>query len=347
MKLIDRIIEEVNNYIIKKRRYITEEIVENTIVPLFILKYLCDTHVYTYEEIVSLESINEKEIIICGDKVRFSIDTINKLLPLIQYENIYELVNEYINKKYRFGIDIFNNTEKKVCISYEYNNRCYDKYGNTTYITNNFCLFDKMITWFKFFDLVLDIHNEYITYEELDITKYNYLYINDFVPRYRFIKNSNDNFYGIIRKMINKNKELNIILHTDYKKISNINEGWYILDYLDKVILYDEVDTFLYFKNNDNDEVSIINYDGLKIKELDKLYEIINNNRRMKDVLTKTTIKNIKENHYRIGFRLYQNKLETDIRNINEIVDENTRLLSRLNNLNNDIAKEIDKLINR
>ena len=90
-----------------------------------------------------------------------------------------------------------------------------------------------------------------------------------------------------------------------------------------------------------------LDYDKSKIKSLDRLYEIIDNNRRMKDVLTKTTIKNIKENHFRIGFRLYQNKLVNDIRNINEIVDENTRLLSRLNSLNSDIAKEIDKLINR
>ena len=128
-----------------------------------------------------------------------------------------------------------------------------------------------------------------------------------------------------------------------------MNEAWYLLSYLNTVILYDEHDTFLIFKyKKGNDEnVSIINYDNVKNKSLEKLHEIINNNRRQKDILTKTTITDIRRNYYRIGFKLYQNKLTPDVININDIVEDNTRLIGKLSELNSKIELEINKLINR
>ena len=64
----------------------------------------------------------------------------------------------------------------------------------------------------------LNIKDEYITYNELDITKYNTLYIHDFLPKYRFIRNSNSDLYDLIRKMLSQNNDLNVVLHTSYKK---------------------------------------------------------------------------------------------------------------------------------
>jgi len=119
------------------------------------------------------------------------------------------------------------------------------------------------------------------------------------------------------------------------------------MKYMSKVLLFDEANTFVYYENKKDDKVSIINYNKDKINSLEKLNKIIEINRKQKDILVKTTIEDIKNNCYRIGFRLYQEASVDSTRNINEIVDENTRLIDRLARLNNEIEQEINKLINR
>jgi len=44
---------------------------------------------------------------------------------------------------------------------------------------------------------------------------------------------------------------------------------------------------------------------------------------------------------------LYQNEKIDDVKNINEIVDENTKLIEKLSRINQDIEQEINNLINR
>lgn len=344
--MLDNIIEEISKTVSKKRRYVTPVLIEMNLIPLLILKYLCDTKKYSYKELIQLENLENTEIFFEDSLIYFDDKKINKLLPLVEYEDITILVKEYL-KSLKVGINISNNNEKKVCISTGYTTNLYDITGNTTYVIDKFNNETKKMCWFKFFDKVLNIKNEYITYNDLNITKYNLLYIHDFVPKYRFIRNSNNDLYDLIKKMISENKDLNIILHTPYKKISNMNEAWYLLKYLNLVILYDEYDTFLIFKHKEDEFISIINYDNIKDKSISKLHTIIKNNRKQKDVLTKTTISDIRKNYYRIGFKLYQNKITPDISNINDIVSENTRLIDRLSDLNSQIEVEINKLINR
>ena len=343
--MLDSIYEEINRLLTKRRRYITTSLIEINLIPLFILKYLCDTGVYSYQEIVKLDSLENKKIYFEDSEVIFDDLKINKLLPLIEYEDITALVKEYLNTL-KMGIKIVNNNENKVCLSNGYTNNIYDITGKTTYITNK-ALNTRRITWFKFFDKVLNVTNKYITYEELNIKEYNLIYVHDFAPKYHFIRKSNNDLYNLIKNMLVENKELNVILHTTYKKISNMNEAWYLLKYLDTVVLYDNNDTFLYLKHKTDDNVSIINYDNIKGKSLSKLAEIMKNNRRQKDVLTKTKTSDIKDNYYRIGFKLYQNQITQDVRNINDIVAENTYLIKKLSDLNEEIEAEINKLINR
>ena len=344
--MLDNLYEEITKLASKRRKFVTPGVIETILIPLFILKYLCDNGLYSYEEIVKLDSLEKKEIKFEDNIIRFDEIKTNKLLPLIQYEDLTSLLTEYLNTL-KIGINIISDNEKKVCISTMYSLNLYDTKGNTVYITTKYSSGARQIVWFKFFDKVLNINNEYITYDELDITKYNKLYIHDFVPKYRFIRNSNNDIYDLIKQMLPRNKNLSIILHTPYRKISNMNEAWYLLRYLNTVILYDDYDTFLEFKHKDDDSVSIINYENVKNKSLTKLDEIIKNNRRQKDILTKTTIGDIRKNYYRIGFKLYQDKITPDIRNINDIVAENTRLVEELSDLDSQIEVEINKLINR
>lgn len=344
--MFNDVYEEMSKIVSKKRRVATPTLIELNLIPLFILKYLCDNNIYSYKEIVQLSSLENFEIKFEDYPIIFDDFKINKLLPLIQYDDITSLVKEYLNTL-NTGISIIDSNKKKVCISTGYATSMYDISGNTTYVTDKFGIEIRKLCWFKFFDKVLNVNNDYIEFKDLDITKYNKLYFYDFAPKYLFIRNSDNDLYDLMRKLLFRNRDLDIILHTSYKKISNMNNAWYLLKYLNVVVLYDEYNTFLRFRHKDNNEISIINYDKIKNKSISKLHEIIKNNRRQKDVLTKTTVDEIKKNHYRIGFRLYQDKLTRDVSNINDIVSENTRLVGRLSSLNSQIEIEINRLINR
>lgn len=76
--------------------------------------------------------------------------------------------------------------------------------------------------------------------------------------------------------------------------------------------------------------------------------EILKNvNRKQKDILVKITKQDIINNNYRIGFNLYQLEKTNKIKDINKIVDQNTRYLQRLNTLNQQVETQINKLLNR
>ena len=271
--MINNLNLEITKIINKKRKYIPQDVIESDLINLLILKYLCDTNIYTYKDIIKLNYIENREVKYESRTISFSEPEIKSLLPLIEYEDITSLVKDYLSAL-NIGINFIDSNEKKVCISADYTTNLYDPTGNTTYIINGFKQNIRRIIWFKFFDEVLKVNNEYIPYAELDITKYTKLYIHDFAPKYRFIRNSSTDLYDLIRNMIYRNKNLDIILHTPYKKISNMNEAWYLLSYLNTVILYDERDTYLIFKfrKSDNEDVSIINYDNFKDKTIKKLH---------------------------------------------------------------------------
>ena len=80
---------------------------------------------------------------------------------------------------------------------------------------------------------------------------------------------------------------------------------------------------------------------------MDKLEQIIKLNRKQKDVLVKVTPEDIRQNNYRLGFKLYQTEMKGENKSINELVDENTKLVDLLANINQDIELELNKLINK
>lgn len=121
------------------------------------------------------------------------------------------------------------------------------------------------------------------------------MYICDNTPRYRFIRNSDNDIYNFINNILIRDKKIKMVLHTDFKKISNMKQARYLVNYISKVVFYDEKNTYLYFEIKDNNQVSIINYNRDKIKSLVKSHQIIENDRKQKDILVKTTIEDIKK----------------------------------------------------
>lgn len=343
--MINNLKDEIRNEILKETKYVSEHRVDTNLIYLLALKYYCDKSLLSYEQLIketTEENINIEEdfIITKSDKLR-----ILKLLPLIQYENLQELVKDYL-KTNKIGINLIDNSHKKICLCNRIKKFIYDMTGNTTYIIDKFDLDKEEIIIFQFFDKALNLDNKYSKYEDIIFENYHYVYIYDDTPKYRFIKENSNDIYPLIRQILKKNNDLKIILHTDYKKISNIKQSRLIMKYMSKVLL-DEETAFIFYEKKDNNKVSIINYNKDKIYSFDKLLQIIDNDRKQKDILVKTTTEDIINNHYRIGFKLYQSSIIEKARNINEIVDENTKLIEELSTINKRIEQEINKLINR
>ena len=349
--MLDNLKEEIKKVLTREYKYISDSNVKRHLIGLFALRYCYDKDKFNYEDLIKeenykkiLENTNDTDLKILLSRLMNL--NILKLFIHIQYENLQELVKEYL-KSDNIGIKIINKTQEKLCISNKFDEFIYDIKGNTTYVIDTYNIPKYDIAVFKLFDKILEIENKYEQYNNISLDNYEHVYLYNNTPKYRFLKESDNDHYKIIRELLHKNPKLKIYLHTDYKKISNLKDARYIIEYMSKVILFDELNTFVYCETKEEDKISIINYNKDKINSLDKLFQIIENDRKQKDILVKITEKDIKDNHYRIGFKLYQTGIEKNVRDINEIVDENTRLIDRLTRINSEIEEEINKLINR
>ena len=306
------------------------------------LKYLCDKDIYKYEDVIEKEEIYDISL----DTNRLSYHNLKSKLPIntlllkIKKKNIKKLLLElldYIDKPIEFN----NDKDKVLYIDLSHDIiHYYNRYGNGTYISK---ISIRLYQTFKAFDEILGINNTYIEKQDIsDYKDYDYVYIFDDIPKYRL--NRYDNIYNDINKLIRNNK--NIILYTNYSKISNFSDGRIISRYI-KTIILNNTKAIMIFNNIESTEISIINYDKDRINSLDKLYSIIKTNRKQKDILVKTTYNELKENNLRIGFNLYQLEKENKVRDINKIIDENTRLLEQLNDINEDVENYWNKLFTK
>jgi len=313
---------------------------------LIYLKYLCDKGKYNYEEVIDSDDLYDittevkylKRYIIrymSGDML-----SINRIMVKIKDIDTKELLIgflDYIDKAIYFHSD-----SDKVCyIGFDlYNYNYYDDKGNSTYIIND--VYQDNYNIFKVFDEILGINNNYICDKDTDIKDFDYVYLYDDIPRYR---TRNNNIFEVIYEYIKNNN--NVILCTNYNKISNFSSGRIVSKYLKTIILNNSNTTTLLFNDdNSNGNISIINYDE-RIGSTSKLYNIIKSNRKQKDILVKINYKDFVDNNMRIGFKLYQIEKPNKIKDINKIVDENTRYLKRLNSINNIVEQEINILLNR
>lgn len=338
--MLNNFINELEKAITQQKKYITSNILKENIYNLFILKYYCDNKTFSYEEIIEKEKIKKTELPI-EDGIIFDIEYTH-LLPMIQYCDLKQLIKEYICSKKTDFID----EGKKLYFSTGLNIENYDITGNTTYVIDQLRIPANRVKKFKMLDKILDINNKYLELKEVDFNQYKTIIIYDNEPIYKFIRNNENNIYEIIKKiLINTKENVNIILQTSFKKISNMKDARYILCYLSYVLLYDEEKVFLNFKKKDNDIISIIDYNKDKIDSVEKLKKIIEMNRKKEDVLIKIKEKDIKNNYYRIGFKLYQEGNENKEININALAEQNAKMIDELKNLDKEIQIEIDKLM--
>ena len=339
-------IDELRNDLAKIIRRYTGTCNTNSIgyalIYLIYLKYLCEKEIMEYNEITQSNDLDDVFLMPTLFKMMFKNNYIllNSLLRNIVGVKAKDLVLELL-KEYEKEL-IYPINEKKVFyyvrgLLSTFDLSGYDTTGNTIYLyEKNIRYYNYVI--FKIFDEILDVHNEYIEIENDAYVKSDILYIYDATPKY----NSSDKITSFIRKNIPLFKK--VIYCTKYSKISNFKEGRYLIHDLKTVIIKDK-NTAMIFENNAN-EISIINYNNPKIENIEMLNKIIKMNRKQKDILVKTNYKEIRDNNMRIGFHLYQMDKKEDVFDINKVVDENTRILKELNNLNETVEKEINKLFN-
>ena len=260
--------------------------------------------------------------------------------------SVYDLVQKkYIEpiKNQKGDLNFYQVNDKKIIyivegLTRDYDYSLYDITGKTTYIANNESMV-KLYDYFKIFDDVLGINNEYKNINDVNYENYDYLCIYDSAPRYLQHSNSLNGFiYGKV------NVVKNVILFSKYSKISNFKDGRLIAEYIKTIIIKDNNIAIFFDKNAT--EISIINGNNSKIQSSDAIDEIIRKNRKQKDILVKTNYQELKNNNMRIGFNLYQMEKNTNSININKIVDENTEYLKELNSLNDVVERETNKIFN-
>ena len=263
--------------------------------------------------------------------------SINRILIKLIDINVKDLLKEFLD--YRDKVIYFHSDKDRI-LYYNLKVNKYDYYcdkGNATYVINKG--YEDNYKAFKAFDKILGVSNEYFYESDIEIKDYDYVYVYDDMPKY---SSRSNNIFDIIFPYIRKNN--NVVVYTSYNKISNFSSGRLIAKYIKNIILDDNSACLLFNKDNINREISIINYE--KIGNVDKLYSVICNNRKQKDVLVKICYNDLVENNMRIGFKLYQIDKDS-VKDINKIVDENTNYLNRLNTLNMRVEQEINILLNK
>ena len=333
--MINELIEEIKTITNKNKTVLNQEI--TFIAYLIHLKYLCEENIYSFEEVISNDNLyplnKEIERIIKYSNNKLLINRLLLNIKNITSKDLLLEILNYLNKPIYLHEDNDNiayfNIESNL---YNY----YNSKGNSTYIMK----IKEYYETFKIFDKILNINNNYILLNDLNNYNYDYIYIYDNTLRF---SKSSDNLLETINKFLNISK--NIILIARYNKISNFREGRFLTRFI-KLILLDNKKAIIHFKKNkDNDEVSIINVDNIKDKN--KIINIIKNNRKLKNILIKITYQDIRNNNYRIGFNLYQLEKTNKVKDINKIVDDNTKYLEKLNKINQIVEIEINKLLNR
>ena len=337
--------EEIRKCLIKVHNYVSKSTIDSFYILLLLLKYLCDIGKLDYKEIILDEDISivfnkiKDEYGLLFGYTHFINNTSNKLLALIQYENIKELVYDFLEANRKIGINLIDKAINNTCILRHFDLCNYNSFGGTTYIYTADSYEKDAVAKFKIFDLILGVTNKYLYNGKIDN---NVVFIKAENPLYRLAKN--DRVLEDVYKIIKEN-DIKIILKTQYKKISTFKDKELLNYYVSKVLINEdnnENEAIIIFEKRKDDNISILLYNNND--NIDDLRERIENNKEG-NRLVKVKIDTIVNNGYRLGFKIYKNEVKEEVKGINDLVDKNRYLMDRLKRINEDIEGEINKLI--
>jgi len=338
--MINNLIKIIEQELKNNKRFYLRISVFQILYEVLSLKYLCDKKKLKYDWLMNLDNFSNLTL---DDNLKFKNDiNYQMLLHEIQYENLEKIIKEFImiNNKKNNNLSISNKRKIMYFESFYLDEFYYDLEGKTVYLIKTSYDNTKYLI-FKLFDKILKLKNDYQKIEDIKLSNYDEFHYYSISRKFNSLPFNENIFDEISNYVVN---DLKVIFYTNYYSISNYKEGRKTLKYLKNVIFIPENKSILIYDKKENDQISIINYCDNNFQNLVK---IINNNRKVKNVLIKVNIKDIQKNNYRLGFRLYQLEFETKNKTINEIVDYNSNLLKRLERINEVVEKEINILINK
>ena len=349
--------EKIINYLkrLYPQRYIPrDELYDLIYIFSLYVKYLCENNVYKYEDINN-DNIKEYCDLIdtrlyhridfsTFEKYNYKPLNIEHIINIFRFTPLHELVAEFFYYHKDIGINILDKEVLKLCYMDGCNISNYDRDGSTIYVDNNH------LYQFKMLDKILGIENHYIAKPKVDsyITRLvKYIYVDHrrvLSPMHPTVDDQLKEYF----QMKNRYRKP-LIIKIDYKYVSKLGATFRRYS-LQKVILSkNSPSTILWYNGSplrtDNLEpISLIQYDDTKI-DLDRLKAIIDKNIENPDNLIKIGERDLAENNNRIGFKLYSNKdTQENIKDITSLVDENSRLVKRIQSLDIIIQTEIDNL---
>lgn len=280
------------------------------------------------------------------------------LLKLMKDYNYKDLLMEYLSLKENVDIEIlgiFKNPKDKVLYLNDSENihNYLNNIPSHDYVAETIDGRKKpSLILFNLVDQMLGIKSQsYDTLKEVDLDKYDLVIINDTSPSYIFSSSSDDNLIRSINRYfyLENNYQGKIILKTNFNKISKFPYPGLIKERLSKVMLHKDVTNlmvYMEFNCDNNDSISLILINDEKYN-FDELKSLITNNRSKKNCLLKIKPDQMIENNYRISFKMYEEKNIEKVKAMNDIVDENSILTERLENLNEEIFVEVAHLLER
>ena len=359
--MYDYITNLITKELKKANKYITAKRVDEIYISLIYILYLSGKkeNKAKIKELLAKEDLNsfytylKKEhnfTYICIEYIN-----IKELLKVIKGQNYKELIEEFIkfqeDSEYK-RLEVFKKEKEKILYinttdnfsNYNYNDKdaSYLKETiNRTYYSTYY--------FYRILDEMLKLKRTYYNkYNEITIDEYDTIIINDTEPFYKYSLNK-DNFIKDIEQNF-YNYKGRIILKTSYNKISKFRYYYLVRRRLSKVILHAYVKNntvYMEFLPNNNENISLILLNEELANNNNKLQKIIESNRNKKGTLIKVTPEDIRNNNYRISFKIYEIENIQKIKAINDIVDENTKLTQKLERLNNVIEAEVNKLLER
>ncbi len=352
---IFKVLDKSNNgHLYTNKRYLN-----SIFILVMYIKYMCENNI----DELSFNNINNDNVydyikILCKkyNSIRSDLKIdIETIFDITKDVSSLDLIEELFKRnENKLGISLLNKNLRKACALFSDDISAYDRYGNTIYYNKTY---NGNISY-KLLDEMFGVSNKYIELSRNEKIVINddvdLVYINDYYKSYdlttkRIYDNDNNEICLLTNELLSRG--IDVVLKSKYRCISLIDVT-YFYSQLDKIILGNESsndDSMIMFKAyKSSEDISIILYDKDYITGIDKLKEVIKDNKENSNYLIKVTYHDLLNNGCRIGFKLYSNEINKEKnKTIQQIIDDNERLMSELKILDHIIETETDYLINK
>ena len=195
---------------------------------------------------------------------------------------------------------------------------------------------------YQLLDRIIGINRKYCNeYKDIKIKDYDeIILIND--------RNFID-FGDLSRNKVKMNSDVFMICnYSDISRYKSNNRLFSDLELKSRVnsIYIDNDKAYVrYHKYEPDNKDKKINIKNLSDVKDDNLSSILNKDEEIEDISIYVSPDDIINNHYRIGFKSYNNKDILKYEDIIKVVDQNERIINKIRELDDIIVKEINKLI--